>query len=117
MSLWDLSRTVIAGLFIVLFSLPPQNAAAQNHIVSPSELHQQVMTSSRIRQQNVGQIDRFFSSPLAQQALRDHYIDAKQLKTAASRLSDDELARVAARTQKGRRRISSPVQSRIIYLF
>jgi hypothetical protein len=99
-NLWDLFRTILAGFFIVLFALPPHNAAAQSHVVSPNELHQQVVTSSRIRQQNVEQIDRFFSSPLAQRALRDHRIDAKQVKTAVSQLSDEELARVAARTEK-----------------
>jgi hypothetical protein len=102
-NLWDPSRMILAGFFIVLFALPPQSAGAQSHVVSPNELHQQVVTSSRIRQQNVEQIDRFFSSPLAQKALRDHRIDAKQVKTAVSQLSDEELARVAARTEKAQR--------------
>ena len=103
MNRWDFSRTVIAGFFVVLFALPPQNAAAQSHIVSPNELQQQVVNSSRVRQQNVEQIDRFFSSPLAQKALKDHHIDAKQVKTAVSQLNDDELARVASRTQKAQK--------------
>jgi hypothetical protein len=102
-NLWDFSRTVIAGFFVVLFALPPQNAAAQTHVISPDELHQQVLNSSRIRQQNVEQIDRFFSSPIAQKALKDHHIDATQVKTAVSQLSDDELARVATRTQKAQK--------------
>jgi hypothetical protein len=102
-NLWDFSRTVIAGFFVVLFALPPQNAAAQTHVISPDELHQQVLNSSRIRQQNVEQIERFFSSPIAQKALKDHHIDAKQVKTAVSQLSDDELARVATRTEKAQK--------------
>ena len=109
MSLWDFSRTFIAGFFVVLFALPPQNAAAQSHIVSPGELHQQVVTSSRIRQQNIEQIDRFFSSPLALKALRDHHIDSKQVKTAVARLSDDDLARVAARTENAQRDFAAGV--------
>ena len=103
MNLWDFSRTVIAGLFVVLFALPPQNAAAQTHVISPDELHQPVLNSSRVRQQNVEQIDRFFSSPIAQKALKDHHIDAAQVKTAVSQLSDDELARLAARTEKAQK--------------
>jgi hypothetical protein len=102
-NLWDPSRTILAGFFVVLFALPPQSAVAQSHVVSPNELHQQVVTTSRVRQENVEQIDRFFSSPLAQKALRDHRIDAKQVKTAVSQLSDEELARVAARTEKAQR--------------
>lgn len=103
MSLWDFSRTVIAGMLVVLFALPPQNAAAQSHIVSPSELHQQVVNPSRIRQNSVEQIERFFSTPLAQKVLPDHHIDAKQVMIAVSRLSDDELVRVAARSEKAQR--------------
>ena len=100
MSLWDLCRTVMAGFFVVLFALPPQNAAAQNHVVSPRDLQQQVVTTSQERQKSIEQINEFFSSPLAQKALAEHHIDAQQVKTAVSRLSDEELARVAARTEK-----------------
>jgi hypothetical protein len=102
-SLWDLCRTVIAGFFIVLFALPPQQAAAQNHVVSQGELQQNIVSATRIRQKHIDQINEFFSSPLAKEALTKHHIDLKQVKTAVSQLNDEELARVAARTQKAQR--------------
>jgi hypothetical protein len=102
-NLWDPCRTLIACFLVALFAFPPQNMLAQNHVVSPGELQQHVIASSHIRQQNIERINQFFSSPLAEKALKDHHIDATQVKTAVSQLSDDELAKVAARADKAQK--------------
>jgi hypothetical protein len=102
-NLRDSCRTLIACFLVALFAFPPQNMLAQNHVVSPAELQRQVVVSSQIRQQNIERINQFFSSPLAQKAMQDHHIDATQVKTAVSQLSDDELAKIAARTDKAQR--------------
>lgn len=103
MKLWDLCRIAVACFFSALFAFPPQNASAQSHIVSPSELHQRVVNAGQVRQRNIEQIDQFFSSPLAEKALKEHGIDATRVKTAVSQLNDDELAKIAARTEKGQK--------------
>jgi hypothetical protein len=100
---WDSRRTFIACFFVALFAFPPQNMVAQNHVVSPGELQQHVIASSQVRQQNIQRLNQFFSSPLAQKALKDHHIDATQVTTAVSQLSDDELAKVAARAEKAQK--------------
>jgi len=76
---------------------------AQNHVVSPGELQQQVVASSQVPQHNIQRINEFFSSALAQKALHDHHIDATQVKAAVSQLSDEELSKIAARTDKAQK--------------
>lgn len=96
----QLIRLFTACFLVAWFAFSPQNLAAQTHVVNPAELHNQVVSSSQARQHNQEQVNQFFSSPLAQKALRDAHIDATQVKTAVSTLSDEELARIAARTEK-----------------
>ena len=103
MNLWDACRTLIACFLVALFAFPPQNLLAQNHVVSAAELQRQVVAASQVRHQNIERINQFFSSPLAQKALKEHHIDATQVKTAVSQLSDDELAKFAARTDKAQK--------------
>jgi hypothetical protein len=96
-------RLFTACFLVALFVFPPQNAMGQTHVVNPAELQKQVVSSSQIRQRNQEQVKQFFSSPLAQKALRDAHIDAAQVKTAVSTLSDEELAKIAARTEKAQK--------------
>ena len=96
-------RLFTACFLVALFAFPPHNASAQTHVVNPAELQKQVVSSSQARHHNQEQGKQFFSSPLAQKALRDAHIDAAQVKTAISTLSDEELARIAARTEKAQR--------------
>jgi alcohol dehydrogenase YqhD (iron-dependent ADH family) len=98
--LWDLCRIVVACFLSALLVFPSQNATAQSHIVTPSELHQRVVSASQMRQRNIEKIDRFFSSAVAQKALKEHGINATRVKAAVAQLSDDELAKIAARTEK-----------------
>ena len=103
MNFWTSCRTLVACFLAALFAFPPQNLAAQSHVVSPGELRQNVIASSQLREQNIARINQFFASPLAQKALKTHRIDPSQVKTAVSQLSDDELGRLAARTDKAQK--------------
>ena len=100
--LWQSTRALIACFFAALFAFPPQNLAAQTHVVSPSELQKAMISAAQIRQHNLDQVNQFFATPLAQKALKDAHIDGSQVKRAVPSLSDDELAKIAARTQKSR---------------
>jgi hypothetical protein len=72
-------------------------------VVSPSELQKATLFAARVRQRNREQVDPFFASPLAQKALKDAHIESAQVKKAISTLSDEELAKIAARTQKAQK--------------
>ena len=98
--LWQSIRVLTACFFAVLFTFPPQNLAAQTHVVSPSELQKATISAAQTRQHNLDQVSQFFASPLAQRALQDAHIDGSQVKKAISTLSDEELAKITARTQK-----------------
>jgi len=98
--LWQLSRTLCACFFVSLFAFQPQDVVAQAHVVSSSDLQKQVVDSSHVRQRNLDQVNRFFSSAIAQKALKDAHIDSARVQKAVANLSDQELAKIAAKTQK-----------------
>jgi hypothetical protein len=78
----------------------PQDALAQNHIVSPAELRSAAVASTQARQQNIETLQQFVSSPAAEKALQSAHLDAQQVKNAVSRLSDQELAQISSRASK-----------------
>jgi hypothetical protein len=92
-------RVATACTLAVVFTIP-QDALAQSHVVSPAELQSAVVASTQARQRNVETIRQFVSSPTAEKALKAAHIDAKQVKDAVSRLGDQELAQLAARSSK-----------------
>ncbi|HEV3481426.1 MAG TPA: PA2779 family protein [Candidatus Acidoferrales bacterium] len=96
----------IVPLFMLFLSLAlatPQRAFAQDHVVSPSDLQKDVAAASASREQNRQQLQNFLSSPEAQRALRSAHIDSQQVKNAVSRLNDDDLARLSARSEKAQK--------------
>jgi len=92
-------RVFTACTLALVFAIP-QDAFAQNHVVSPAELQSATIASTQARQRNVETIRQFVSFPTAEKALKSAHIDAKQVKDAVSRLSDQELAQLAARSSK-----------------
>jgi len=96
---WRFIRVFTACALATLFAVP-QSLVAQVHIVSPGELQKRVLDTSNERQKNLDIVLRFLSSPAAQKAMTMVHTDATQVKTGVSRLSDQELARLAARAQK-----------------
>ncbi len=92
-------RLVIACALVSLFAFAPQNLAAQTHIVSPSDLQQATVAASQARQSNIARLNEFLSSPLAQKAIKDAHLDGTQVKSAVANLSDQDLARLAARAE------------------
>lgn len=97
--MWRSARIVTACVLATIFAVP-QNLVAQAHVVSPRELQMQAVAASRARQQNLETVTRFLSSPAAAKAMTIAHADAQQVKSAVSKLSDQELARLASRAQK-----------------
>jgi hypothetical protein len=96
---WQLVRTLMASVLVLLFALP-SNLAAQAHVVSPADLQKDTIAATQARQRNLQTVTQFFSSEKAQKALRSAHMDPAQVKTAVSSLSDQELAQLASRSTK-----------------
>jgi hypothetical protein len=93
-------------LFLLLLSLAfavPRNVLGQDHVVTSSDLQKDVAGASHTRQKNLEQVEGFVSSPEAQQAMKSAHIDSRQVKDGVSQLSDDDLARLSARSEKAQR--------------
>ena len=74
--------------------------AAEDHILKPTELHDAIVTAVEARQDHRAKINRLFSSDAGKKALGSAKIDSRKIETAVSLLSDQELARLAARAEK-----------------
>ena len=95
------SQVVTAFVLAVVFALP-QNLVAQagTHVVSPSDLQQAAVKASAVRQQNMEQVQQFFSSEKADHALRSAHMNPQQVKNAVATLDDAELTQLASRVNK-----------------
>jgi len=90
----------LAAAMLALAFMIPQDALAQNHVVSPSELQNAVVASTEARQHNLDTLQQFVSTPAAEKALKSAHLDAQQVKNAVSQLNDQELAQLATRADK-----------------
>lgn len=97
--LWQCVRGAVAGSLALVFAVP-QSLLAQSHLVTPSDLRQEAVSASQVRQHNLDTVREFLSSERAQKALKSAHMDPEQVKTAVSSLSDQELAQLASRSQK-----------------
>lgn len=95
-------RPLIALLLVTLF-LIPADLRAQNHLVSPADLQQQVISASQQRQHNIDTLRQFLSTPLAEKAMKDANINPRQVQSAIPALSDQDLAQLSARADKAQR--------------
>lgn len=100
------SKTLLRGLtlatllpFLVVPTLRAQQPARSDdaHVVSPTQLQQQVQTASAERQKNIENLTQFLSSPTAVHAMKSHQIDPARVTSAIPNLSDAELADLSAR--------------------
>jgi hypothetical protein len=78
---------------------------AQDHVVAPAELHQQIRNAAQLRQQNLAKLQKFFSEAPVKKVLKTARIDPEKVQKAVPSLSDEELARVASETDKIQRDI------------
>jgi predicted flavoprotein YhiN len=91
-------RLLIFPLIVVL--LFTQVAVAQGPTVTTSELDQAVKAAAQNRQKNLDDVRSFFSSKVAQAALKKGKIDYKKVEQAVSTLSPEELAQLSAKTNQ-----------------
>ncbi|MBA3912612.1 MAG: PA2779 family protein [Acidobacteriales bacterium] len=96
----------MAGVFAVSAGT---SALAQSgtHVVSPSELQQQAVSATQTREQNLKTVQDFMSSDAARKALTDAHMDPDQVKKAAASLDDQELANLAAKSNKAQQDLAA----------
>lgn len=75
-------------------------AVAQEHIVSPADLQNDQIDATKTRQMNQAKVEKFFNSDAAKKTLKSPGIDQKKVMQAVTQLDDEELARLAERTDK-----------------
>jgi DNA-binding PucR family transcriptional regulator len=81
-------------------------ARAQDHLVSPSDLQQQVQTNAATRQQNIETVTNFLSTPIAERAMKSHHYDPVKVRSAIPTLSDEELANLASRANDAQQKFA-----------
>lgn len=79
----------------------------EDQIVSPAELRERLRSAAENRERNVAQVERLFQRAEVKSALQSAKVDARQVTLAAQMLSDDELARLSARSGEIERDIAA----------
>lgn len=94
------SGKIVVALVLVTLCVVPSDLLAQSHVVSPADLQKQVVAATQVREQNLQTVQHFLSTATAEKALKSAQINPQQVRTAVSTLSDQELAQLAARSDK-----------------
>jgi hypothetical protein len=81
----------------------PQGAIAQDHVVSSSDVKKDLQAASAARKTQLAQVDGFLATSEAKKALADAHVDYQQVHSAVQSLSDEDLARVAAKANQAQK--------------
>lgn len=81
----------------------PAFAAAQDHVVPPADLHHAEVAQARTRQENIAQVQSFFSSPRVDKAMKTARLNPTQVRKAVPTLNDRELAQLAAKSAQAQK--------------
>lgn len=91
------STLVVASCLLIPFLVGPQRLFAQSHVVSPADIHKELVSATQTRQGNLEKAKHLFSSEAGQRALKSVQMNPAQVEAAVSTLTDAELARLATR--------------------
>jgi hypothetical protein len=94
------------GFLFVSLIIPfaaPQVIHGQDHVVTSSDLRNDLAAASAARQKSQSQLEEFVSSSEAQKALKTAHIDSGEVKNAIPQLSDEDLAQLSARSEKAQK--------------
>jgi Flp pilus assembly protein TadB len=92
--LWQSIRLLAACFLITLCAT---SIMAQTHVVSPSDIHKELVNAAQTRRENLQKVKGLFSSDETRKAMEAAQINPERVDTAISTLSDEELARLASR--------------------
>jgi Flp pilus assembly protein TadB len=94
---WKFVQLLAACLLLALCAT---GILAQTHVVSPSDIHKELVNTAQTRQKNLEKTRRLFSSDETRKAMEAAKIITEKVEAAISTLSDEELARLASRADK-----------------
>jgi Flp pilus assembly protein TadB len=97
---FDLRQSIRLLAACFLITLCATSIMAQTHVVSPSDIHKELVNAAKTRQQNLEKVKGLFSSDETRKAMEAAQINPERVDTAISTLSDEELARLAVRADK-----------------
>jgi hypothetical protein len=111
----SITRRVLAvPLSLLLLLLAPalssnaladaQQAVPSSHVVSPSELQQDLATRAADRQAKVTTLENVLSTAKARQALKSTGMNYEEVRRAVPLLSNEQLARLSARAESAQDR-------------
>jgi hypothetical protein len=89
--------------FLAITSLTLASVFAQEqntHVIPLAELHASAIAAGKQRQENLSQLERFFSGESAEKALQSAHLSGNQVRNVVAMLDDQELATLAARAKK-----------------
>ncbi len=78
----------------------PARAQDQQHVVSLSDLNKDAARPAQTRQSNEEAVRTLLSSDQAQKALKSANLDYQRVDKAVGQLSDEDLAKLAARSRQ-----------------
>lgn len=93
-----LTLILAATVLISLTAATP--LAAADHVVAPGVIAQALTKSEAGRQNEIAQVQKFFSSQPARDALKKGGIDLREVQSAIPSLDNQELAQLARKTSK-----------------
>jgi len=95
------STSLLAVLLAFAGSLPARaQGQEQDHAVSSSQLRKDLQKAAETRQANEAAVRQMFASEAAKETLKSAGIDFKQVDQAISQVNDEDLARMAQRSQQ-----------------
>jgi hypothetical protein len=98
---WKWCGRALAVILLPCFAVTPARVQAQEkHVVTSQELSKDAARPAETRGANEAALRQLFSSEQAQQALKSANIDYGKVDKAVGQLSDEDLAKLAARSRQ-----------------
>ncbi len=94
---WPRGVNLLLAVGLSVLMAFPQGAIAQDHAVSSAEVQKDLQAANAARKQHLAQVEGFLSNDRAKKAFGEAHIDYQQVRSAVQSLSDEDLARVAAK--------------------
>jgi Flp pilus assembly protein TadB len=99
--LWQSVRSLAACILLTICAMGVMaQSQSQSHVINSTDIHKELVNAAQTRQQNLEKVKSLFSSDETRQAMEAAKISPEKVDAAVSTLSDDELARLAARADK-----------------
>jgi len=100
---WPRGLNLLLAVGLSALMAFPQGAIAQDHVVSSSDVKKDLQAATAERRKQLAQVDGFLATGEAKKALAETHVDYQQVHAAVQSLSDEDLARVAARADQAQK--------------